>query len=424
MADLSITPSQLKGKIFIPPSKSHTMRALIFASMGKGKSAIANYLPSPDIEAMVKALGLLGVKIEKKGALLEVEGRGELSACRDVIDAGNSGQILRFIGCLATLLPTYTVITGDESIRTRRPIAPLLSAITQLNGWAFSTKLDGRPPIIVKGPITPGHALLSGEDSQPISGLLMAASFLEGKTTLEVVHPGETPWIDLTLSWLQKLGGKIEHDNYSRYAIQGPLGYDGFEASIPGDCSTAAFPLAAAIITGSQVTLENIDMLDVQGDKKVIDLLSTRGAQLEIDLQKKRVCVKEGSVFTGGTIDVGAFIDAIPILAVMACFAEGDTLLVNGAIARTKESDRLHAIALELGKMGACIEEREDGLKISPSPLRGAFLHSHFDHRIALSLSVAALAARGPSRIVEAACIAKSYPTFIPDFQRIGASIG
>jgi 3-phosphoshikimate 1-carboxyvinyltransferase len=423
MARLTIAPSCLKGKIGIPPSKSHTMRALLFGSMARGKSVIHQTLNSPDTALMIAALRKMGAQIELKGKRVEIMGLdGELKPCEQIIDAGNSGQILRFIGSLAALLPTYTILTGDASISRSRPLQPLLSALSQLKAFAVSSRLDGGAPIIVRGPLQPGQAALDGEDSQPVSGLLMATAFLQGTTELRVQNPGEKPWVDLTLSWLKRLGGDLVHRNHEEYRIKGGLSYEGFEYHVPGDFSSAAFPLVAALLTRSQLTLENVDMGDLQGDKKIIDILREMGAQIECDERKKWVTVLKSEELKGTRIDVNDLIDAIPILAVVGCFASGTTEIKNGAIARKKESDRIFAIASELRKMGAQIEEREDGLLIEHSKLRGAALTSHADHRIAMALAVAALAAQGSSQIEGSECIAKSFPSFISAFQMIGAN--
>ena len=422
MSFFQISPSRLQGRILIPPSKSHTLRAILFALFGKGKSIIHNYLHSPDTDAMIKATMQLGARLQVFPDRLEIIGcSGELKTPEDVIQAGNSGQVLRFIGAISSLLPTYTIITGDFSIRHQRQIEPLLDGLRQLGAFAVSSKMDGYAPIIVQGKLKPGQAAILGDDSQPVSALLMAASFLEGKSEIQVQNPGERPWIDLTLSWLEELGAKIENQNYGHYTVHGSLNYEGFERSIPGDFSSSAYPIVAAVITNSELTLENIDMFDVQGDKKLIDILVQMGAKIEHDTDKKTLTVKKGGRLKGMKIDINDCIDMITILPVLACFAEGRSEIVNGSIARKKESDRIHAISKELKKMGAKIEEREDGMVIEPSFLTGALLESYNDHRMTLALAVAAMGAKGDSHIEGVSCISKTYPTFKRDFQALGA---
>ncbi len=421
MQRLLVKPSKLGGELSIPPSKSQTLRAILFATMGKGKSRIGNFLCSPDTDAMIAAARAFGAKIALFDRHLEIEGvAGRLQPASDIIDAKNSGLVLRLMGALAGLLPSYTVITGDESIRRMRPVQPLLTGIEQLGAFAKSSKLDGFAPIIIRGPMKPGRATISGEDSQPVSALLIACSFLEGETKIQVDNPGEKPWIDLTLSWLEKLNIRFARHGHSHFILFGRASYPGFSYTVPADFSSAAYPLVAALVTGSELVLQNLDFEDAQGDKKVISLLQKMGAKIEIEGTK---VVVQKSKLKGCKIDVNDFIDAISILTVVGCFAEGTTEICGAKIARHKESDRISAITTELKKMGANIEEKEDGLVIHNSSLNGASLFSHHDHRIALSLAVAALGAKTESMIDATGCIAKTYPTFSHDFLHLGASL-
>ncbi len=424
MTKFHIEPSSVQGTVDIPPSKSHTLRAILFAAMAKGDSEIRNFLHSPDSTAMIEAMRAFGTKIDIAPDHLRIRGlSGKLEAAENVIDAGNSGQVLRFVGALAALCPAYTVITGDHSIRHNRPVKPLLAALTQLGALAASARLDGCAPIIIKGKMQSGKAELPGEDSQPVSGMLIACSFLQGQSTLEIKDPGEKPWIDLTLSWLKKFDIRIEHENYAHYRIPGNAQIDGFKTTIPGDFSSAAFPIAAAIVTGSELTLTNIDMNDCQGDKKLIEVLQKMGANISIDAAKNTLHVHKNSKLLGMRIDVNDFIDAVPILSVIGCYAEGKTEIINASIARKKESDRIHAMATELKKMGAAVQENPDGLTLFHSPLLGAHLESWRDHRIAMSLCIAALGARGRTVIEGAECVSKTYPGFAHDFRNLGAII-
>ncbi|MGE0669820.1 MAG: 3-phosphoshikimate 1-carboxyvinyltransferase [Parachlamydiales bacterium] len=424
MTQFKVSPSSLKGTIVIPPSKSHTLRAILFGLMGKGKTYVRNYLNSPDTFAMVDAVRMFGSSAEMNNEEIIINGTGgKLQSTENVIDSGNSGQVLRFIGALAGLSPTYTVITGDHSIRHNRPVKPLLSALSQLGAMADSMRQDGYAPILIKGPMKPGRVTLPGEDSQPVSGILIATSFLNGKSEIFVDNPGEKPWIDLTLSWMKRLGLRVDNDNYTHYTVHGNGSYDGFDISVPGDFSSAAFPIAAAIVTDSELTLGNIDMDDCQGDKKLIEVLIAMGANIEIDAEKKQLKIKKGSKLKGMELDINDYIDAITILAVIGCYTEGTTRIVNAAVARKKESDRIHSICTELKKMGASIEETPDGLIVSRSSLHGAQLKSYADHRIAMSLSIAALGAKGESVIDGVECVAKTFPTFARDLSNLGASI-
>ena len=424
MSSYHITPSSLQGKIQIPSSKSHTLRAILFASLAKGTSTIEQFLPSPDSFAMIEAVRLLGATVTLDGETLRIVGcDGTFRPASDVIQCGNSGLVLRLIGALAGQIPHYTILTGDASIRKNRPVKPLLSALQQLGAFAISSRGDDHAPIVIKGPFTKERATLDGQDSQPVSGLLIAGAFAKNPIELHVENPGEKPWIDLTCDWFRRLGIPYLAKDYTDYRMEGSSRIEGFSYTVSGDFSSAAFPIAAAIATNSELTLSNIDMSDIQGDKAIIPLLEKMGARFEIDPIKRTLLVKKGAHLKGMRIDINNMIDALPILATVACFAKGPTEIVNGAIARCKESDRIHAIATELKKMGADIEERPDGLLIHPKELQGAHLESYHDHRIAMSLIVAALAAKGESSINGIECIAKTYPTFFESFQSIGAKV-
>ena len=414
--------SFLSGTISAPPSKSHTLRAILFASLADGKSHIKSYLKSPDTTAMINACEKIGAKIKVFDNDIHIDGvSGKPCRPDDVVDAGNSGQVLRFITAVLSILDGYSVITGDNSIRYNRPMGDLILGLQALGAECYSLKQDDFAPIIVKGPIAPGTAILNGKDSQPVSALLIAAAFLTGDTIIKIAAAGEKPWINLTLSWFDFLGISYTNDNFKEITVHASVVPKGFIYSVPGDFSSMAYPLIAAIITNSAVTIKNLNISDVQGDKKIIAVLKSMGANLEIT---------EDAISTNGKqdllahdIDVNDLIDAVPILAVLSCFINGSMSLVNISNARNKESDRLAAITQELRLMGADVIEHHDSLTISGKKLIGAKLTSHNDHRIAMSLAVAALATSTASELHGVACINKSYPGFFDDMLALGANI-
>lgn len=425
MAQYLITKkAQLKGEMTIPSSKSHTLRGILLGSLARGKTVIHHYLSSTDTQAMIEACRSFGAKIDIFSDRLEIIGiGGKIEHTEDVIHAGNSGIVLRFCSAIGALAKRPVVITGDESIRHQRPMKSLLDGLSQLGVSAMSMRGDGYAPVIIQGPIRPGTVVMNGEDSQPVSALLIASAFAEGPIELIIQNPGETPWISLTLDWLKRLGIPYENQAFSHYRLAGNHRYEGFTYEVPGDFSSAAFPIAAALITQSELTLKNIDMNDSQGDKELISIFKKMGARIELDGCNKILHVKKGGNLQGIQVDMNPFIDALPILAVVACFAEGETHLYNAAIAKQKECNRIHCIATELRKMGANVTETEEGLWIKRSFLKGAQVHSFHDHRIAMSLAVAALSSEGETRISAVGCISKTFPTFMHDFNRLGAEI-
>lgn len=419
-----VRKSQLRGSVKLPPSKSHTIRAILLAAFTKGTSHLHNLLDSPDSACAIQAACQFGAKVTTTSTGLAITGvAGYPRIPSNVIDAGNSGQVLRFAGALSALSIGYTVITGDDSIRSNRPIQPLIDGLNGLQAWAKSSRENGYAPLIVKGPLRAGHTRLEGADSQPVSALLMAAAFTEGQTEIVVDRAGEKPWLALTLSWLDRLSVRYSHQNYDHFVIHGQRERPAFEVTIPGDLSALAFPLAAALVTKSTLQIHHVDIHDVQGDKELIFLLQRMGAAIEIDSRRHILTVSTHGNLKGQIIDVNGFIDAVPILAVLGCYAEGETELINAAIARCKESDRLACITAELKKMGAAIEETESGLKVRHSSLRGACVSSYGDHRLAMSLIVAGLGAEGETEVQGIECICKSYPSFIGDLRGIGANI-
>lgn len=424
MTDLIVHPSKLFGKIEVPSSKSHSIRAIILASLAHGTSTIYKRLNSPDIHHTIKACRMFGANIEERGEDLVIVGTGGVfHSPKEPMDSGNSGQILRFIGALAALSSQETILTGDDSIQTRRPVKPMLEALKQLGAKAVSLKGNDLAPIKIQGPAKPGHTSLIGHDSQPVSGMILLAAFLEGVTDIKVSEPGEKPWIDLTLYWLDKLKVAYENHHYEHYKIYGRRDIHAFSYQVAADFSSAAYPMAAALLSRSSVVLSNMDMQDPQGDKKIIEAYRAMGASITYDSRKRRLSVEPSSnPLKGAELDINDYIDAITILSVVGSFAKGETHIKNAAIARKKESDRIKCIAHELKKMGAHIHEKPDGLIISQSNLHGASLDSHHDHRMAMSLIIAALHAKGKSCVHNIDCIAKSYPTFIEDMRKLGAT--
>ncbi len=412
----------LQGKIEIPASKSHTLRALIFATIAKGKSIIKNPLNSPDADVCAKACQLLGAKISRKGKNWKLEGTaGNLKTPKEEINVGNSGITLRFITGVASNCKGKLLITGDASIQSNRPMQTMIEALNKLGAKASSLKNNGYAPISVQGPLKGGFTTVEGHDSQPVSGLLIGSLLAEKDTEIKVVNAGEKPWVGMTLHWFDMLGLKYVNKDYEYYKIPAKQEIKPFTKHVPWDFSSAAFPLAAAIITpNSKLELLGLDMTDCQGDKELVNVLKMMGANIEI--KKESITIKSSSL-KGIEIDINDFIDAVPILAVIGCFAEGKTIIKNAGIARHKESNRLSAMESELKKMGAKIKQTSDGLIIEKSELKGAVVESYNDHRIAMALAIAGLAAKGTTIVKNTDCIAKTFGNFSETMRRTGAKI-
>lgn len=425
MQKMRIKPSSISGRVWAPPSKSHSLRALLFASLARGTSHLRNVLDSPDIESMIAACRQLGAHINQHSAseyhVTGVAGQLHVESGTQ-IDAGNSGQVLRYLTAVMATQSEKVVVTGDDSICSNRTVSPYLESFPQLGVSCNSLNSNDHAPLDVRGPFSGNVITLDGEDSQIITGLCIAATLVDGATIIHVKHPGEIPWIQLTLDWLSRLHVPFLNDNFTKITVQKKI-IDAFNYTVPGDFSSIAFPVAAALVTHSPLEVCGIDWNDTQGDKALFFALNTLGANLEIDASKGLIRVRSASRLGAGKVDINNFIDAITILAVLATQASGPVRIVNAAVARKKECNRITAIAQELSKMGAKIETQHDGLVIYPGSLHGAIVESHGDHRMAMSLAVAGLIAKDETLIYNTACVDKSYKDFVMTLQQLGASI-
>ena len=255
-----------------------------------------------------------------------------------------------------------------------------------------------------------------------MSGLLIACSLAEAPTDLIVNNTGEKPWVGVTLDWLDRVGAEYSNEDFKHYRVRGQTRWPGFEYVVPRDWSGALYPIVAALITpDSEVRIPDMDMNDSQGDKRVVDVLREMGGNIEIE--DDGTLVARSSKLIGRTIDCNDFIDQLPVLAVVGTVAEGQTTLTNASICRGKECDRIQAMAESLLAMNADIEEREDGLVIRKSSLQGTRLKSYQDHRMVMSLTVAALTAGGRTIIEDCDCVKKTFARFPEQMMALGADL-
>jgi len=415
---LAVEKSRLSGEVRIPASKSHTIRAVAIGSLASGTTRISNPLAASDTLAAVEVYRKLGASILTDGEWT-IEGTGGTPRVPDdVLNVGNSGTTLYIAMGTAALVKGYSVFTGDDQIRSR-PAGPLLDALNDLGARAYSTRGDGRPPLLIQGPMRGGRTHLDGsKTSQYLTSLLVNCPLASGDTEILVSDPVEKPYIEMTLGWLDEQGIRYEREGFERFRVPGGQRYKAFEKSIPGDFSSATFFLCAAAITGSALTLLGLDMNDTQGDKAVVGMLEEMGARIERLPEGIRIT---GGKLRGGEFDLAATPDALPSLAVTACFAEGVTRLTNVPQARLKETDRIRVMREELGKMGGKVEELPDGLVVTGSPLRAARVNGHGDHRVVMALAVAGLACDGVTEVETAEAVSVTFPTFVELMQDIGA---
>ena len=424
---IKVSKSGLHGSVSIPGSKSHTIRAIVVALLAEGKSYIRNPLVSDDTESALYAARKLGAKFENSldnGVLVwEITGTGgNLSNPSDeIIFLGNSGTSLRLLTGAVATTDLKICFDGDASLRGR-PMGPLISAMSKLGAKITSSEGE-KCPLTVKGPLRGGQAIVEGRSSQFVSALLLAAPLAKKDTEIHVVRLNEKPYVDITVDWLKFLNINFTyHPDYSKFVIEGGQKYKSFSKTIPADFSTASFPLVASAITKSSITIKNLDFEDKQGDKELFDVLEKMG--MKIERFSDEVNIKKNGILIGDKeINMNNMPDALPIMAVAACFARGKTILNKAPHARIKETDRIAAMAQELKKMGAKIEELNDGLVIEGTKLHSAIVNGHGDHRVIMSLCIAGMALDGETIVENAGDFAVTYPNFIKDSKKLGANI-
>ncbi|NPE29558.1 3-phosphoshikimate 1-carboxyvinyltransferase [Methanococcoides sp. SA1] len=420
---VTVGRSGVHGEIFAPPSKSYTHRAITVAALSK-ESIIHRPLISADTQSTIKACEMLGAYIEKDGDKLLISGiDGEPQTPDNVIDVGNSGTTLRFMTALAALGKGTTVLTGDNSIRTR-PNGPLLQVLNDLGVQSISTRGDGCAPIVVTGGLKGAIAKIDGSiSSQFISALLLACPLTKNSTTLSIKGDLKSrPYVDVTLDILEKAGAEIylEENQNLKFIIPGNQKYRLQEYTVPGDFSSASYLLAAAAMTDTKIKVNNL-YPSMQGDVAIIDILKEMGANIYWNKEEGTVEVNGGKLH-GITMDAGATPDLVPTVAVLGAVAEGETVITNAEHVRYKETDRLHAMAVELNKMGISTSEEKDKLIIKGGELKGADVHGWHDHRIVMSLTLAGMIA-GNTTIDTAEAIFISYPNFFDSMRSIGADV-
>lgn len=419
----SVERSTLSGEVFAPPSKSYTHRAILITSLGPG-GIVLRPLLSADTRATISACQAFGadVSVEANDEVAITGLSDQPRTPEDVVNVLNSGTTLRFSSAVAALTDG-AVLTGDASIRTR-PNGPLLSTLSELGAQAFSIRNNGRAPLVVRGRMRGGTAhLLGGVSSQFLSALFIASPLVEADTRIEIEGELKSrPYADITLDMLADAGVRVEEEEHQPHGFLVPGGQSfGLKSyTIPGDFSSASYPMAAAAVTGSEVTVKGI-LPSRQGDSAIIDILTSMGAKVNWDREAGELRVKGGDL-QGIEIDASRTPDLVPTIAVLGAAARGRTVVFNAEHVRHKETDRLHAMAVELSKMGANIRERPDGLEIVGGPLSPARVHGWDDHRIVMALAVAGLVAGG-TQIDTAEAVDVSYPGFFREMGRLGAKM-
>src|SRR6056297_2317288 len=414
--DAHISTSTVAGTTRAPPSKSYTHRAILAAGYSDG-ATVHDPLDSADPRATMRAVEGFGGSVDRSGDALEITGfDGTPEVPDDVIDCANSGTTMRLVTAAAALADGSTVLTGDDSLRSR-PQGPLLEALDSLGVRAESSRGNGQAPLVIEGPLAGGAVDIPGDvSSQYISALLMAGAVTEEGIELNLTTELKSaPYVDITLEVLDDFGvtaepvgatgeGGIRSAGAEGFVVDGGQQYspEGGTYHVPGDFSSMSYLLAAGAIaaTDSESVVVEGAQPSAQGDSAIVDILEAMDADIEWDREAGEI-TGAGSDLTGTTVDVGDTPDLLPTIAVLGAVAEGDTVIDNCEHVRYKETDRVSAMATELEKMGVSVTEEHDVLTIhgSDSTLSGVAVDGYHDHRVIMSLSVAGLVAEGTTTV-------------------------
>lgn len=411
----------VNGSIRPPGSKSITNRALICAALAEGQSTLRGALDSEDTQVMIAALKQLGIAVDvtDRGRTLRVDGcGGKIPAAAAELFVANSGTSMRFLTAMATIGQGAYKLDGVARMR-ERPIGDLVDSLRQLGVQIEAVGPNNCPPVVVQAAgLRGGAASIRGDvSSQFLSGLLMAAPYAQQPITLNVSGTlVSIPYVDMTIKVMESFGAKATAaSDYSQITVSNGRRYRGLDYAIEPDASAASYFFATAAITGGRITVEGLSRKSLQGDVEFCDCLAQMGASVEYGPDSITVT---GSKLHGIDVDMNGISDTVQTLSVVALFAEGPTRMRNVAHIRHKETDRIDATARELRKLGATVEEFDDGLEVTPATLHGAAIDTYHDHRMAMSFALAGLRTPGVA-IRNPGCTSKTYPEFFDDLTRL-----
>ncbi|WP_392343737.1 3-phosphoshikimate 1-carboxyvinyltransferase [Pseudoalteromonas prydzensis] len=416
MEQLRLEPiSKVNGSVTLPGSKSLSNRILLLAALAKGTTVVENLLDSDDIRHMLGALKQLGVQVslndDKTVATVQGVG-GQFLTPSEPLFLGNAGTAYRpLTAVLAAVKGDYELV--GEPRMEERPIGHLVDALQALGGDVSYLKNKDYPPLkIVGGQINGGDVEIDGSiSSQFLTALLMAAPLFNGDTNITIKGTlVSKPYIDITLDVMARFGISVTHDDYKTFTVKGAQQYQAVERiMVEGDASSASYFVAAAAIAGGEIEIKGVGAKSVQGDIGFAKVMEQVGAK--IDWYDERLVVRKGQL-KGVDIDANAIPDAAMTLATVALFADGPTAIRNIYNWRVKETDRLHAMATELRKVGAEVVEGEDFIEITPPKhFNDVAIDTYDDHRIAMCFAIVAVGGK-PITINDPKCTYKTFPTF------------
>lgn len=414
MTDITILPSKLVGQVEVPPSKSDVHRAIICAALAKGRSVISPVAYSQDILATLDCIRAMGADAQINEDSVVIDGTNTFKNGSKEFFCRESGSTVRFFIPLASAGGLSAVFSGEG----RLPMRPLDVYSELLPKHGVSCKTQGGLPFEISGKLQSGTFDVTGSiSSQFITGLMFALSTLDGDSIIHLTSPLQSKgYIDMTINVMRRFGVIVEERD-GDYYIKGGQKYTPCEYRTEGDWSQAAFFLTAGAL-GGDVTVKGLRQDSAQGDKEIAGLLKRFGADVEVLEDGVRCKANE---LCGIEIDASQIPDLVPILSVCGAFANGRTRIYNAQRVRLKESDRLAAMKNALSNVGADIEETDDGLLINgKASVQGGFSDGCNDHRIVMSMAVAALRSENGVTVSDSESIKKSYDNFFEDYRSVG----
>ncbi|KHT52040.1 3-phosphoshikimate 1-carboxyvinyltransferase [Alteromonas marina] len=424
MEQLTLDPiAKVSGEVNVPGSKSLSNRALLLAALAEGETELTNLLDSEDIEHMLNALTKLGInyRLSEDKTQCVVQGNGGAFNVAEPLELflGNAGTAMRPLCAALAASNVDTVLTGEPRME-ERPIGDLVDALREADADVTYLKNEGFPPLQIKGKtLNGGEMSVDGSvSSQFLTALLMAAPLFSGDVTIRI--KGELvskPYIDITLDTMAKFGVTVVNDNYQTFTVSGDAKYIApSKFMVEGDASSASYFLAAGAIKGGTVRVTGIGQNSIQGDIRFADVLEAMGATVVWHDEYVEIT---GAPLKGVNMDMNHIPDAAMTIATTALFAEGPTTMTNIYNWRVKETDRLAAMATELQKLGAKVEEGHDYIKVWPTDsLKHAEIDTYNDHRIAMCFSLVALSDT-PVTINDPGCTRKTFPDYFTRFKTL-----
>lgn len=411
--DITLLPGRVTGALTPPCSKSYAQRALAASLLSAETSILHNIEFCDDTRSALRCIEALGARIGQPDVhTLSIH--GGLHPQSDTLSVGESGLTTRLFTPIAALCDTPIRIEGSGTL-LHRPMDMLTEALQRLG--ASATDCNGRLPLEVHGPLRGGMAEVDGSvSSQFVTGLLLALPLAREDSTLHIRNAVSVPYIEMTVDTAARFGVEICHNDYSEFYIPGNQRYRATDFIIEGDWSAAAMLLVAGATAG-QVTVDNISMLSRQADTAICEALVRAGAAV---IDEPHAITAAHRPLRAFEFDATHCPDLFPALAALAASCEGESIILGTSRLRHKECDRAEAIREEYGKLGIRVDlTEEDTMRIRGGRLRGGGVRSHDDHRMAMSLAVAALRAEAPVEIAGAECVAKSYPRFFEELKKI-----